>query len=236
MVSKNVARIVVLIMAALVVGLLVQQWRLHRAEEQRKRAELDAGLAASRVLTAKFEATGALRAGRLTGEILSVGDCTSGYIFNNKQRTVAPYSVTYSVDLAHIDPASFRWDGRDKTMFVELPGLTVETPSVDMSRARSRQSGMFVSRNCGLAMQKQVAARLGAAAGERALRADYLAAAASSARARVAQLVRSTLAAAGLTDIAVRVRLATDPRPSDDRQWDRSRSIEEVLADPRFKS
>jgi len=236
MVPKRTAQIVGVLVVALLVMLGVQRWQLHQADEAKKKAELDAGLAASRVLSAKFEATGELRAARLTGEVLSVGDCKSGNVINNRQRTIAPYAVSYSVDLAKIDRSNFRWDGPGHTMFVELPGLTVEPPAIDLSRARSKQDGIFISRACGLAMQTQVAGRLSAAAGERAQRPDYLATAANSARLRVAQLVRSTLSSAGLTDITVRVRLATDPRPSDDRQWDRSRSIEEVLADPRFKS
>jgi hypothetical protein len=105
-----------------------------------------------------------------------------------------------------------------------------------MADARSKQTGLFVSRACGLAMQREVAGRLAAAAGERAVRPDHIAEAQLSAREAVARLVAAPLEAAGLGDVTVRVRLATDPRPRDDRQWDISRSIEDVLADTKSPS
>ncbi|WP_375390453.1 hypothetical protein [uncultured Sphingomonas sp.] len=221
----------ILVLALLAVGLL-QQRRLTQERRRREQAELDAGLAASRVLSARFEATGELRAARLSGQVVSRGDCTSAYLFGSQQKTVAPYSINYMVDLSRVDRASFRWDARDRIMFVEVPGVTVEPPAIDMSRARSAQSGLFISRKCGLAMQQQVSSRLSAAAQERGRRAAYLVRAGASARTEVTALIRTTLAAAGLNGVQVRVRLATDPRPADDRAWDRSRSIEEVLADP----
>lgn len=226
-----------LLLAALaVVGLVLwQQHRIRREREAREQAELQAGLDASRVLSATFARAAALQVATLTGRVRSRGECKSGYFFPDEQQTVAPYSVSYSVDLGKVDRSSYRWDSADRVMFVELPGVTVGPPNVDMSRARSAQSGMFVSRACGLAMQSQIAGRLQAAAGERANRPDYRAQARESARAAVEALVRAPLAAAGIPGVDVRVRFATDPRPADSRQWDVSRSIDAVLADPRFR-
>jgi hypothetical protein len=218
--------LVVLALVALVLG--VQQYRLGQARKERDRAELEAGLAASRVLSATFERAGALRAARLSGRVMSQGSCVSGYLFTDQQRTVAPYSVNYMVDLSHVGRGSFRWDGKRRVLLVEVPGVTVEPPSVDMTAAKSEQSGVIVSRACGLAMQNQVAGRLSAAAAERAGRPDYLERARTSARVELGSLVQSSLAAAGLGHVEVRVLLATDPRVNGER-WDVSRSIDDVL-------
>ena len=218
--------LVAVALVALVIG--VQQYRLSQARKERDRAELDAGLAASRVLSATFERAGALRAARLSGRVMSQGSCVSGYLFTDQQRTVAPYSVNYMVDLSRVGRGSFRWDGKRRTLLVAVPGVTVEPPSVDMTAARSEQSGLVVSRACGLAMQNQVAGRLSAAAAERASRPDYLDRARASARVELGSLVHSSLAAAGLGDVDVRVLLETDPRTAVER-WDVSRSIDDVL-------
>ena len=215
--------------AVLAVGWCVEHRQTGKARREKEQAELQAGLRASQVLSAKFEETGSLRAARLRGEVLAQGACTSGYLFANGQQTVAPYSVDYMVDLTQMGGSSFRWNAAKHTMFVTLPALTVERPAVDMSRARSRQSGTFISRACGLAMQKTVAGRLGAAASERAGGADYLRRARDSARARVASLVQTPLAAAGIGPVRVVVRLSTDPVPVGDQYWDMSRPIEEIV-------
>lgn len=215
--------------ALLVTGILGwQQYRIRQAEKDRARADLEAGLAASRVLSETFGREASLRVATLGGSVLSQGGCTSAYVFANQQRTVAPFSVAYSVDLRAVDRSRFRWDAAGRTMFVELPDVSVEPPAIDVARARSSQSGVYISRSCGLAMQRQIAGRLQAAAGDRAHRADHLRDARESARSAVAALVRAPLAAAGVNLVEVRVRFPFDPKP-DDRHWDVSRSIEDVL-------
>jgi hypothetical protein len=223
------------VVAALAIYAGVEAYRRHQAERDRQRAELESGLRASAVIAETFARESSLRVATLSGRVLSTGDCTSGNLFGNTQRTVAPFAVAYSVDLRGIDRSSLRWNARDRVMFVDVPGVLVEPPNVDAARARSTQTGVFISRACGVAMQQQVAGRLAAAAEQRARRPDHLAEARESARVAVARLVSAPLAAAGLGNVTVRVRLATDARPRDDRQWDVSRSIDEVLHDPRLE-
>lgn len=224
----------VLLLAALAVGFLVERHRRHRAEAERRHAELQAGVDASRVLSATFGRAASLRVATLTGQVMSRGACTSGYLFAGEQRTAAPYRVDYAVDLSGVGRAAYRWDVRDRVMFVTLPDVTAEPPAIDMAQARSEQTGLFVSRACGLALEKQVAARLAGAARVRSLRPDTMADAREAARAAVEGLVRAPLAAAGVTGVTVRVRFPFDARPKDDRQWDVSRSIDDVLSDPRY--
>lgn len=222
-----------LLLTAAVVLAAVLAWQLRSARQAEEQAKLEAGLAASRVLSARFEEVGALRPARLSGEVKSQADCASLNIFSNTQTAVAPYSVNYLLDLSKIGRSAFRWDARDRIMFVEIPDVTAEAAGVDMSRARIRQTGSYISRACGVAMQGQVAVRLGAAAAARAGDPATLNKARDAARLQVARLVRAPLAAAGLGTVEVRVRLASDPLPADDTRWDVSRSIEEVLADAR---
>lgn len=226
-----------LLLVAVVAGAFAW-WEHHqagKAQQAKDQAELQAGIDASRVLTDRFAAESDLRVARRSGTIRTRGACTSLHLFSNEQRTIAPYSVGYFVDLAGMDRSRYRWDARDRVMFVEVPDVTVDAPNIDTAHARSEQSGMVISRACGLAMQQQVAGRLRDVANDWARRPDHLAEARGAARAAVAALVRGPLAAAGLGKVTVRVRLAGDPRPADDRQWDVSRSIEEVLADPRLR-
>lgn len=229
--DKGNLKWLLLVFAALAGIFWYQQHQISTEREAKKEAELQAGLRASEIISAKFEETGSLLAGRLRGEVLSQGACTSAYVFSNAQETIAPFSVAYMVDLSRVDRSRLRWNGDARTLFVELPALTVEEPAVDMRRARSKQSGKFISRDCGLAMQRQVAERLSSKAGERSQRADYLARAQQSARIRVANLLRATLTAADVRTTEVRVRLASDATPVNDERWDMSRSIEEVLAE-----
>lgn len=229
--GKNTSRILILLAVLLAVAWCVEHRRAGQERQRRNDAELQAGLRASQIISAKFEEAGSLLAGRLSGKVISQGACTSAYMFSNSQQTIAPFSVAYMVDLSRVDRSRLRWNSDKHILYVELPPLTVEEPAVDMRRARSKQSGAVISRACGLAMQKQVADRLSNKAGERAHRADYLLRAQNSARIRVANLLRATLAAAGVGATEVRVRLASDPTPVNDQRWDMSRSIEEVLAE-----
>lgn len=231
--AKNNYRLVIVAMLALAALALWQYRRAGNEQVRREKAELDTGLAASRVLTAVLAQKAVLRVATLDGQVVSRGECRSGYFFPNQQNTLAPYSVGYSLDLSRVDRASYRWNARRKMMFVELPDVAVEPPNIDLSRARSAQSGLFVSRTCGLAMQQQVADRLRAKADQRARRADYVVKARGWARAAVGNLVQTPLVAAGIEDVTVQVRFPGDPRPADGKAWDRSRSIDEVLAEPK---
>lgn len=227
--GKNGVRLIVLLVALLGVGLIVQQVELRRARAARDRADFDAGLAAGRVIREAFAKDVSLRVARLTGEVLGQGTCTSGYVFADQQRTIAPFAASYYVDLHGVGPAALRWDAADHVMFVDVPDVVAEPATIDIAQARSRQTGLFISRTCGLALQRQIAGRLQAIAGERAALPAHLSQARESARAAIAGLVRAPLVAAGLDRVDVRVRFPPDARPVGDRQWDVSRSLDDVL-------
>ena len=224
-----------LILAALV-GLAVLGailWQQRRAD----RAEWEAGLAASRTLSAVFERTSALQVARLSGEAVTrvQGGSGPGGVFRNVQVTRAPYAVNYTVDLSGLTPDNYRWNPDGKIMIVTVPEVTASSPSVDMARARSQQDGIYISRGSGLAMGQRVAGNLAAAAKQKAESAENMARAQTAARAAVQALVAAPLAAAGIEDVKVVVRLPGEARPSglDAERWDESRPLAEVLAEQR---
>ena len=225
-----------IVLAALALAALFawQQYKLAIARADKERAEMQAGIAASRTLSALFERTGDLRVATLRGTVVTETRASSGP-FADTQRTRAPYSVSYFVDLRRIGSRQYRWDARHHVLFVELPDVQVAPPAIDMARARVEQDGFWISRTAGLAMQQQAAANLSATARATAGEAEHLRQAQYAARVGIAALFAAPLRAAGVAGVDVRVRLASDPRPGGYRPWDVSRSIEEVLADPRLK-
>lgn len=219
-----------LILALLLIAAIVAAfwWQQRRAE----RAEMEAGLAASRTLSAVFERTAALQVARLSGEAVTRVDGSSGYgMFANVQTTRAPYTVDYLVDLRRLSPADYRWNAKDRVMVVTVPEVTVGKPNIDLAQARTAQGGLFISRRSGLLMQQRVAGNLALAAARTAGTPDNLVKARQSARAAVKALVEGPLTAAGIGDVKIVVRLPGEARPAglDREQWDMSRPIADVL-------
>ncbi len=218
---------IAIVSIAVLLGIVYWQ---HRREEK---AEQDLGLSASRVLTAVFTLASDLRVARLTGSVVAKSECESLRFLNNEQRTVAPYAVSYSINLKSITPSDFRWNDRENIMSVSIPEVSVEAANIDMSRARTTQSGIYVSRGCGIAMQRVAATRLAGAAREKARDPVNIAKAREGARAAVIEYVRAPLRAVGYDDMRVVVRLPGESSPVgiSTEQWDVSRSIADVLRD-----
>ncbi|WP_419808792.1 hypothetical protein [Sphingomonas sp.] len=224
--GKKLTALVVLVLVLVVAAAF---WRDHRRAD---RAEMDAGLAASRTLSAVFERTGTLQVARLSGEAVTRVSGSSGFgVFTNVQTTRAPYSVDYLLDLSRLRAADYRWNRAAKVMVVTVPTVTVGKPNIDFAQARSDQSGLYISRKSGLGLQQRAAGNLAAAAGAAAASPANLAKAQAAARDAIAALVASPLAAAGVGEVRVVVRLAGEERPAglDREQWDMSRPLTEVL-------
>lgn len=218
--------ILLLVVVALLVG-FGGWWRAHRAAD---RAEMDAGLAASRTLSAVFARTSVLQVAELKGDAVTRVEGRSGFgMFGNVQTTRAPYAVGYTVDLRRLRQRDFRWDAERRTMTVTLPEVVAGPPRIDLAQARSEQRGVYISRTSGLAMGQRVARNLTAVASAKANEPAQLARAQAAARAAVGELVAAPLAAAGLDGVTVRVRLAGEEAGRDDERWDVSRSVEDVL-------
>ena len=219
----------ILIMAILAVGGLFywQNLRIRTAEDQ-------TGLLSSRVLSAVFVAKSEIRVARLSGDIFAVSrGCSLNCWVANGQETRAPFSVDYSLSIKNLPISAFRWNDQDRIMSVDMPNISVDAPNIDMSRAKVKQSGAWVSRGSGIDMQRKAANYMVVGAGSIAKNARYIGQARENARKVVEAFVAAPLAAAGLDDVQVVVRLDGDAKPASlsNEQWDMSRPLAEVLAD-----
>lgn len=223
--AKRLIAGLVLVVLAVAGGFWWQQRRIDRAE-------MEAGLAASRTLSAVFERTGAIEVARLRGEAVTRVDGASGFgLFANVQTTRAPYTIGYTLDLGRLTAAAYRWNGARRVMVVTVPEPTIGTPAIDLAQARTTQNGLFISRTSGVAMQQRVAANLALAVTARAQSPENRAKAREAARTAVRSLVAAPLAAAGIAGVTVTVRLPGDDRPAglNRERWDLSRPIADVL-------
>ena len=209
---------------------------MWRQDDRADRAEAEAGLAAARTLTAVFERASALKVAELNGEAVAQSEASSlAGTLRNTQKTKAPYTVEYFVDLRELSPSAFRWNGDEKIMTVDIPEVTVGRPNVDMSRAQIEQEGLYISRGAGIEMQRTGSTRLAGAARRTANDPARIANAQESAREAVSRLVAVPLQVAGQDDVRVVVRLPGERKPAAlaTEQWDMSRPMSEVLAELR---
>ena len=227
--GRHLVRVLVLVIMALAVVVYLQQRRVDKAEGE-------IGLESSRILSAVFTATGELKVARLSGEVLAEVDGASvGGVIRNNLQTRAPYSVEYFVDLRKMSRSSYRWNAQDRIMSVDIPDVVVAAPNIDMSRARTKIGGVFVSRWSSIDMQKRAAGRLSGRVDAKAKDPLNLDKAREGARLAISRFVQAPLSAAGISDVKVVVRLPSDVRPTGmtAQQWDMSKSVAEVLANHR---
>lgn len=219
--------VVIVCLILLVAGVII-----YRQNSQLKYERNDTGVLSSRVLSAVFTATSELKVATLSGVVFArAKGCSLRCWVPNGQETRSPYSVDYFVRLQGLPASAFRWDASGRVMSVDLPEIIIGKPNIDISRAQTKQSGAWISRDSGIAMQKQAARYLTTGAAEKAKTAEYLAQAREAARSEIERFLTSPLAAAGLPNVKVAVRFPGEAKPAGlpSEQWDRSRSIAEVL-------
>jgi hypothetical protein len=223
-------RIAWLVIAAIAVTagfyVYVQHQRLNNAEKE-------LGINTSRVLTAVFSQSNELRVGRLRGAVLAKSECNSLKVFENSQRVIAPYTMDYTVDLKKILQSSYRWNADDRILTIKIPDVELNAPSIDMANARFRQSGLYISRSCGVQMQKLAAKQLAEGVERKAGEEEYIGKVRESSRKAVERFVSGPLKAVGFNDVHVVVQLPNEQKPETltHEQWDISRSIADVFAD-----
>lgn len=234
--GRLILAIILIALTVVAIAIWRERSRADSAEQRADQVERQLGLESARVLTQTFERASALKVAQLSGNAVARSTGKSGP-FPNAQSTRAPYTVNYFADLSGLTAASYRWNEADRIMIVELPTITVERPNIDMTRAQVEQNGFWISRRSGVAMQQQAATRLTGAVAKSSNSPENLARARAFAREAITALVAAPLAAAGLTDVRVVVRLAGEPKPPGvtDEQWDLTRPLRDVLADPKYR-
>lgn len=226
--------VVLLVVVALAVAGLGVWWTIIEARDGQEKAEMDAGLASARVISATFEKAGDLRVGQLRGTAIARSRY-DGTLFKSEQRTRASFTVDYYMDLSKLTVADYRWDRDTKTMFVELPTMTIGNPNVDTTKSQVEQDGYWISAKAGRELQKQAAVRLRSTAAETSRRPQFVQQARENGRRTMESLVRAPLQAAGIGNVKVVVRYAGDPNPEslDSERWDTSTPLEQILREQR---
>jgi hypothetical protein len=221
-------RLILLGLAVLVILGALFVWRSNLRAD---RAEAETGLASARVLDSVFERTSKLQVATLSGRA-SAQSVVPG-LFESRQTTRAPFSATYTIDLRRIDKSAYRWNERDRIMTVQIPAVAVGKPAIDMTRAETQQSGVWISRRAGQNLQRIVVGRLDAVAAREASKPENIANAQEAARVAVARLIEAPLAAAGQDGVRVVIRMPGEEKPAalTEEQWDVSRSLEEIYRD-----
>ncbi|HEX8214598.1 MAG TPA: DUF4230 domain-containing protein [Allosphingosinicella sp.] len=225
--SKSLAVVVLAAMAALL-GLFAWSQYSERIE-----AERSLGLDASRVVAEHFSKAAALKVGTLSGKTVARGT-DPGFLgmVKSEQTTTIPFTVDYFVDVSRLDQRSYRWDPETKTLSVEIPDVTVAAPNIDETAARSRQSGLYISRRASMELAKQTSERAAARSRQAAQKPENLKRARENARAVVARMAKGPLSASGMGGVRVAVSFPWEPKPQSQvpaERWDQSRRMEEVL-------
>lgn len=217
-----------------VVILLAIGWLLFQRQQAAQEAR-SVGIEVSRTITASFAGMNALKVGTVSGDVLASSNSTAFFgMMPVVQRSKAPYSVDYFIDLSKLSAANYRWNASTRTMSIDVPDVTIAAPNIDGAKAAIVQQGVYISRGAGITLQQQAAQRATAAATKTAQDPKYVAQARANARTAIAKLAIAPLKAAGMGTVKVAVRFPIDPKPEAVAQedWDRSTPVAEILARP----
>lgn len=114
-------------------------------------------------------------------------------------------------------------------MTVTIPDVTIERPNVDMTKARVKIKGWWVSREAGVNLGRGAHQNLVLTSTTKAKSDEYIGRVRELARTAVGNYVRRPLDAVGIEGVRVEVRFPWERGISRER-WDVSRSVEEILA------
>ena len=226
--AKQVAGIVAVLLV-LLAGIAAYRWRAPRYTVTQE----DDGSVVSRVVVANLQRADALKVASVSGVVQSTASSSRlDGLLTADQLVKAPFSVDYFVDLSHLSSRDVTWDARSRSLSVNVPEVSVGRPNVDQSAVTLvRTRGLFVTRDASQEMFRKGAAAATRVAGEEARKPQWMALAREHARADLATLLGAPLAAAGRPAAAIHVVFPFERRSGDDRRWDVSRSVEDVLRD-----
>lgn len=192
------------------------------------------GTATAQVVAATLFGRSDLRVGRLSGTVQGVAGASRlwGWL-RSTQVVKAPFTVDYFVPLGPLDLSDFRYDAGRRVMFVQMPDVRAERANIDLANTTLNEvRGLFVTRGQMAEMMPRVAASASAAARDKANAAENVRKSREYCRAALERLFGGALRAAGL-DTRVEVRFPFDPVLSGEPS-DRTRSLREVLSDPKY--
>ena len=219
----------------LVVGVVL--WFVYREHAENYAVEREERTAVARVVSSTFAGKGDLRVGTLSGTVQSVATDTRGFgLLTSDQVVKAPYSVDYFVDVSELGLDDYVWDAGSRTLTVRMPPVTVGQANVDEGRRTLvRTRGLVVTRGAAEKLAQATSQRAQRLAQAKAEEPEQIARARERARTAVASLLRAPLAAAGVEDIRVRAVFSDEVGQTNTDRWDVTRSLQEVLADPKYR-
>lgn len=220
-------RVLIIVAALVVLALALWRWNGDTFFVSQTRPD---GATVARVVTTTFEKRSKLIVADNRGTVKATAR-DPGFIalLASDQTISAPFTVEYTVDLNAIKPADLRWSAKRRTVFVTLPDVVVERPAIDISAMTTSRRGLYITDRASAALIKAASGAAQQAAFAKASEPGYVLAAQAQARTKVAELLRAPMVAAGMKDIAISVRFASDPQGSTER-WDESRPLSDFYA------
>lgn len=200
-------------------------------------AVVDNGRVRAQVVEATLFARNDLRVGRLSGKVQGVGQTSRFWGWLPSSQVVrAPFTVDYFIGLQKLDSSDIVMSRDGRHLRVNAPDVYVDRPNVDLANTTVNNAyGLFITRGAMAEMAGKAAGSAQAVALERARSPENIAKTREFARRALKRLFEGALRAAKV-NAEVEVRFSGDPVSSDGGRWDMSRTIEEVLADPKSRS
>lgn len=221
-----------LAIALLIVAAFVGKALYDRFTDHYVVAQADDGRAVTQVVRATFSRASTLKVGSLSGSVqATASDARLGGMLKTDRVVKAPFTVDYFLDVARLTPADYRFDPATRTLVVDAPDVTVGPANVDeANRTLSETRGVFVTRGAMDNLSRRASAAAQASAQAEARKAERLAQARDNARRALRDLLGPPLAAAGVDDVRILVSFPYERTDRTRRDWDRSRTPEQVLA------
>lgn len=143
---------------------------------------------------------------------------------------IMPGMVRYEVDLGKLQQRNVQWDAGAKRLTVTLPPVEVVGPAVDLNNLREYDNGGMLMRFTDVEQKLDAANRKAAQAElvRQAREATPIRLAKDATRRAVERSFAMPLKAAGI-DATVSVFFPDERGSTDPEQWDRSRSVSEVV-------
>ncbi|MFM5952861.1 MAG: DUF4230 domain-containing protein [Novosphingobium sp.] len=145
--------------------------------------------------------------------VVSADDVRGYGLLTSRQVAVIPARVDYTLDLAKLDAARFKWDAAGKRLEVTLPPLQVSKPNLDEAHAQYLREGVWITGDAQAKLTRDNTLRANQLAAEQANNPVLLDLAKDSARAAMRQNLAVPLKVAGYADVRVEVTFDGEQTP-----------------------
>jgi hypothetical protein len=145
--------------------------------------------------------------------VVSAEDERAYGLLKSRQVAVIPARVDYTLDLATLQPAQFKWDAAGKRLDMRLPPLQLSKPNLDEARAQYLREGVWITGPAQAKLTRDNTLLAERQAAEQAATPVLMELARDAAKQAVAQNLAVALKVAGYDDVRVTVRFDGEPSP-----------------------